>query len=57
MGSCKDCLFYSAHIDNLNRDFNDVGNEKEHFCPMYMDAIPDGIFEGEKDCPYYTEKT
>jgi hypothetical protein len=56
MGLCKRCLFYSENIDNLNRDFNDVGNENEHFCPMYTDAIPDGIYDGNKDCQYYTKK-
>ena len=56
MGSCKDCALYSEHFDNLNRDFNDIGNENDHFCMMYQDFIPFGIYDGNKDCEYYTEK-
>lgn len=56
MALCKTCLFYSATIDELNRDFNDVGNVNNHYCPIYQDAIPDGIYEGLNDCQYYTEK-
>lgn len=56
MASCETCLFYSKTIDELNRDFNDVGDIDNHYCPMYEDAIPDGIFEGFKDCPRYMAK-
>lgn len=56
MASCEKCLFYSEAVDELNRDFNDIGNGNNHYCPMYQDAIPNGIFEGEKDCQHYTDK-
>ena len=56
MESCKNCLLYSETFDNLHMDFNDVGDENEHFCPMYEDHIPDGIFDGEKKCDFYTDK-
>ena len=56
MALCKNCLFYSEGFDELNRDFNDIGNPEEHFCSMYRDAIPDGVYNGVKDCEYYEEK-
>lgn len=56
MASCKDCMFYSEHIDELNRNFNDIGDPSNHYCPMYQDAIPDGIFDGVKECEFYQEK-
>ena len=53
MALCKECAFYSEAIDNLNREFNDVGNPENHYCPMYQDAIPKGVFNGEKDCKFF----
>ena len=56
MALCSKCMFYSSENDNLNRDFNDTGSEEEHFCIMYTDAIPEGIYNGPKDCEFYEEK-
>ena len=56
MESCKTCLLYSEHYDNLHRDYNDVGNESEHFCSMYQDHMPDGVFDGKKPCEFYMDK-
>lgn len=56
MESCKTCLLYSEKFDDLHRDFNDVGNETEHFCPMYEDNIPDGVFDGKKSCDFHIDK-
>ena len=56
MALCKNCAFYSETIDELNRDFNDVGDVDNHYCPMYQDAIPEGVFNGEKNCEFYEEK-
>lgn len=56
MESCKGCAFYSKEIDELGMNFNDVGNVDNHYCPMYQDAIPSGVFEGEKECEYFEEK-
>lgn len=53
MAYCKGCLFYSESVDELNRDNNDVGNPEDHFCNMYTDAIPDGVYNGSKDCEFY----
>lgn len=56
MASCKKCEFYSQQTDELNRAFNDVGNPANHYCPMYQDAIPEGVYEGNGDCEYYSER-
>lgn len=56
MAFCKGCAFYTESFDNLNRDFNDVGDEQNHYCPMYQDAIPDGVYDGEKECQYYERR-
>ena len=56
MESCKTCILYSEEFDDLHRDFNDVGNETEHFCPMYEDNIPDGVFDGKKSCDFHIDK-
>ena len=57
MALCSKCAFYSEEIDETGRNFNDIGNENEHFCTMYRDTIPDGVFNGEKDCDFYEQKT
>jgi hypothetical protein len=49
-------MFYSETIDELNREFNDIGDENNHYCMMYQDMIPNGVYEGKKECLYYTEK-
>ena len=56
MGSCENCLFYSEKTDELNRDFNDTEDQSLHFCPMYTNGIPNGVFEGQKDCEKFMEK-
>ena len=56
MAFCKGCAFYTESFDNLNRDFNDVGDEQNNYCPMYQDAIPDGVYDGEKECQYYERR-
>lgn len=56
MGSCEKCRHYSKTIDDLNRSFNDVGNVNNHYCMMWNDAIPDGIYDGKKDCEFWMDK-
>ena len=56
MALCDKCRFYSESIDEMNRDYNDIGDIDNHYCPMYQDAIPGGVFNGPKDCEFYTEK-
>ena len=56
MASCSKCAYYSETIDELQRNFNDVGPTGNHYCPMYPDAIPDGVFNGPKDCVFFDAK-
>lgn len=56
MGSCKECAYYSKTIDDLNRSFNDVGKESNHYCMMWNDAVPEGAYEGTKECTFYETK-
>ena len=56
MGLCKSCSLYSEHYDNLSRDFNDIGDENNHFCPMYENGMPEQIFAGNGDCDYYERR-
>lgn len=60
MGSCTDCLFYSKdfseflamHVDSTPE--NEV--QKEYFCQIYHDGIPDEIWEKRKDCVHHFPK-
>ena len=56
MASCKDCRYYSQDIDTLNQTFNDIGNEDAHFCVMWEDEIPIGVYNGVKSCEFFVEK-
>ena len=56
MALCKQCVFYIESIDELGRDFNDIGDEQDHFCLMYDDAIPECVFYGNENCPFYEPK-
>lgn len=56
MAFCDKCIFYSKSYDEQNIDFNDIGDTNSHFCPMYQDEIPDGVFNGGNDCEYFEEK-
>ena len=56
MAYCRNCLFYSELEDELNRDFNDIDEPDSHYCPMYRDKIPDGVYEGPKECDKYTPR-
>lgn len=58
MAHCDRCLFYSKADDELMRSHDDViivGQEQKdrHYC-FAFEPIPDGVFNGEKDCPNYT---
>lgn len=59
MANCKRCAFYTKDGDELQRAHDDIlviGEENDHhFCFAYT-PIPDGVFEGDKDCPHYTPR-
>lgn len=55
MESCKNCLFYSKTVDELNGFYNDIENPNDHYCTMYS-PIPEEVFKDEKDCPEFTPR-
>lgn len=60
MTDCKKCLFYDAQTDENYRSGQDVaivGEEvpDDHFCLAFT-PIPNGYFEGVKDCPKFLER-
>ena len=57
MASCSEkCFIYNKDFDELGEAWNDIGPEDSHFCAMYYDRIPDGIFDGPKKCPFFEDK-
>ena len=55
MALCNKCRFFTEAYDELNRDFNDIGDPDNHYCPMYQDAIPNEIYYSGKNCEYFTD--
>lgn len=60
MALCDSCLFFDERYDKFRQDYNDavpIGEDLEqHFCPMYDDNIPNGIYYNNADCEFYQEK-
>lgn len=60
MALCSKCLFYRKEYDEYWQGLDDVvkkGDTKlKHHCPMYDSQIPDGMFNGDKDCKYYSNR-
>lgn len=54
MASCKECLFYNQEYSDFVALHEDSTAEKEkpkaHFCQIYADGIPDGIWNGKESC-------
>lgn len=60
MSDCRKCVFYNADDDEMQRDGQDiaiVGGDPpdNHFCFAFT-PIPNGYFEGAKDCPKYLQR-
>ena len=60
MADCRKCFFYSKEFDEAKQEINDVviigeNTEDQHFCDAYS-PIPDGVFNGPKDCPKFLEE-
>ena len=58
---CDNCIFYRKEEDEFRQQFVDMivldSNAPEpHFCPMYDDQIPDGIYYKGESCDLYIEK-
>lgn len=58
MEYCKYCLIYSSLYDEqrqLSDDTNQAGTIR-HFCKMFDEHIPAGIFSGASACPFFCAK-
>ena len=46
--------------DEFRQAYNDADavdeNKTEHFCPMYDDHIPNGIYYDDEVCEHYTKR-
>lgn len=60
MAKCRGCFNYSQLDDDMRRVWNDdVGPDYDpdaHFCLMYEDGIPKGVYNSSKDCRFYKPK-
>ena len=59
MAYCDNCIHWNESNNAMKQEWDDVvvegEPEKERFyCPMYEDAIPDGVHE-RGPCPYFFE--
>ena len=54
MESCKGCMFYDESLSEFvaaHQDSTPMNEKpKEHFCQIYLNGIPDGIWAGTKRC-------
>lgn len=58
MASCSEkCAVFDGEYDDFRQLSNDIGPEDAHFCQAYDGPIPDGIFDGPKECPYFWDKS
>lgn len=60
MTDCKKCLFYDVESDENHRtgqDVDIVGKETpdNHYC-LAFEPIPNGYFDGQKDCPKFLDR-
>lgn len=59
MALCDTCKVFSSKYDDFRINYDDVVDESQtqekHYCVAYNDAIPDKIYYGGGDCPYYME--
>lgn len=61
MEYCKQCLMYIEHFSEFVAADQDSTpkNEKpkEHFCMMFDDGIPDGVWNGAEKCAHMIPKS
>lgn len=54
MASCKGCLFYNERLSEFVAMHQDSTPEnekpKEHFCQIFLNGIPDAVWNGTKKC-------
>jgi hypothetical protein len=60
MALCDNCAFFDEQYDKFRQDYNDAvplgSSVEQHFCPMYDDHIPNGIYYDGEDCEFYVLK-
>lgn len=57
---CDTCLNYKKEYDEFRQSYDDVivlGDKRPeaHFCPMYDNRIPDGIYYDGDNCELYID--
>ena len=54
MAYCEKCIFYDEEFSDFVKEHQDSFGEntkpKEQFCRIFLDGIPESIWNGEKDC-------
>lgn len=59
MALCDTCAFMDKRYDQFRQEYNDTvrtdNKIEQHFCPMYDDHIPNGIYYGDDKCKHYQE--
>ena len=58
---CDKCMNYSPEIDDFRQQYVDKivkgeNGKDQHFCPIYDDHIPTGIWYDGESCPFFNEK-
>jgi hypothetical protein len=60
MALCDNCAFMDERYDTFRQNYNDAvpidNTVEQHFCPMYDDHIPNGIYYGDSDCSFYNKR-
>lgn len=53
-------MFMDNRYDQFRQDYNDAvatdSRKEQHFCPMYDDHIPNGIYYGNDNCEFYADR-
>lgn len=60
MALCDTCAFMDERYDEFRQAYNDsapiADKQTPHFCLMYDDSIPNGIYYEDGECKYYQPK-
>ena len=60
MALCDTCQYMNNKYDEFRQAYNDADvideNKTEHFCPMYDDHIPNGIYYDDEVCEHYAKR-
>ena len=58
---CDTCMNYRKEFDEFRQQFDDIividnTRPEPHFCPMYDNRIPDGIYYNGDTCEFYIDE-